>query len=56
MTYDTGIVILCKLKDTNEVAGGMPAMYLIPVEWLFLRGTRYRIRGASMLRLAQINR
>lgn len=53
MTYDTGIVILCKLKDTNEVAGGMPAMYLIPVEWLFYGertvgyGRQYAAFGAN---------
>ena len=53
MTYDTGIVILCKLKDTNEVAGGKPAMYLIPVEWLFYAeraigyGRQYAAFGAN---------
>lgn len=53
MTYDTGIVILCKLKDINEVAGGMPAMYLIPVEWLFYAeraigyGRQYAAFGAN---------
>ena len=53
MTYDTGIVTLCKLKDTNEAAGGMPAMYLIPVEWLFYAeraigyGRQYAAFGAN---------
>lgn len=53
MTYDDGVVILCELKDTNEVAGGMPAMYLIPVEWLFYAertvgyGRQYAAFGAN---------
>ena len=53
MTYDTGVVTLCELEDTNEVAGGMPAMLLIPVERQFYGertvgyGRQYAAFGAN---------
>ena len=53
MTYDAGVVTLCELKDINETAGGMPAMFLIPVERQFYGertvgyGRQYAAFGAN---------
>lgn len=53
MTYDAGVVTLCELKDKNETAGGMPAIFLIPVEWQFYGertvgyGRQYAAFGAN---------